>query len=218
MLFLLIGYLDYNETPIAVYSDYGLAAIDGYNLKLRCLETKPAFSAWCEARWKIVREWRQSGRMANNPLSLPNAEGEKEIETILGPCPSIEGYEYCEVCEVEDRIIIPPSTALEALAVRLYIEMQVLDPSMDGRSEWSEQTEFEKDFYRHCITGLFDRPDLIRAQLALGEASSDEHKQMLTSKVVKMILQWEDGDCSYETAHELAQQILDVIQTSGKEK
>ena len=53
--------------------------------------------------------------------------------------------------------------ALEALARRLHWEMERLES--DDFGAWEALTEFQKDFYRFCISGLLDQPDLV--QLAL---------------------------------------------------
>lgn len=90
--------------PVAVYSDRERATAEASRLERRYLETNPAFSAWCDARWKIVVQWRAEGRIKDEPLNLPGDAGEREIVTMLGPCPPIEGYDSCAVQEVENRL------------------------------------------------------------------------------------------------------------------
>ena len=62
-----------------------------------------------------------------------------------------------------DEIITPGGPA-EQLARQLYWEMERLEPT-DDDCNWDCLSEHEKNFYRSCISGLFDRADLIRALL-----------------------------------------------------
>lgn len=92
--------------PLAVYCSRAEAEAEAERLQAEYKRTNPAFTAWCNERWRIVEEMRAAGVLtydSNPPTALPTDEQEKEIIAKLGICPNLQGYEYCGVVEVEDR-------------------------------------------------------------------------------------------------------------------